>query len=45
MKLHDSKRAPNPRRVRWFMAEPEIDDIELVEVDIFGGYHARGVTG
>ena len=21
MKLYDSRRAPNPRRVRWFMAE------------------------
>lgn len=39
MKLHDSKRAPNPRRVRWFMAEKGIEDIELVEVDIFGGDH------
>lgn len=39
MKLHDSKRAPNPRRVRWFMAEKGIKDIELVEVDIFGGDH------
>jgi glutathione S-transferase len=39
MKLHDSKRAPNPRRVLWYVAEKGIDDIEIVEVDIFGGDH------
>jgi glutathione S-transferase len=39
MKLYQSKRAPNPRRVRWFMAEKGIEDIEIVEVDIFGGDH------
>ncbi|MBO9559978.1 MAG: glutathione S-transferase [Caulobacter sp.] len=39
MKLYDSRRAPNPRRVRWFMAEKGIDDIEIVDVDIFGGQH------
>ncbi|CAN7530520.1 glutathione S-transferase family protein [Caulobacter sp. LjRoot300] len=39
MKLYDSRRAPNPRRVRWFMAEKGIEDIEVVDVDIFGGQH------
>ncbi|MEO7027744.1 MAG: glutathione S-transferase [Caulobacteraceae bacterium] len=39
MKLYDSRRAPNPRRVRWFMAEKGIDDIEIVDVDLFGGAH------
>lgn len=39
MKLYDSKRAPNPRRVRWVMAEKSIDDIEIVEVDVFKGEH------
>lgn len=39
MKLYDSRRAPNPRRVRWFMAEKGIDDIEIVDVDLFGGGH------
>jgi len=39
MKLYDSKRAPNPRRVRWFMAEKGITDIEIVQVDIFKGEH------
>ncbi len=39
MKLYDSKRAPNPRRVRWVMAEKGIDDIEVVNIDIFQGGH------
>ena len=39
MKLYDSRRAPNPRRVRWFMAEKGIDDIEIVDVDLFAGAH------
>ena len=39
MKLYDSRRAPNPRRVRWFMAEKGIDDIEVIDVDLFGGQH------
>lgn len=39
MKLYDSRRAPNPRRVRWFMAEKGIEDVEIVEVDIFAGEH------
>ena len=39
MKLYDSRRAPNPRRVRWFMAEKGIDDIEVVDVDLMTGAH------
>lgn len=39
MRLYDSKRAPNPRRVRWFMAEKGITDIEVVQIDIFSGDH------
>ena len=39
MKLYDSQRAPNPRRVRWCMAEKGIADIEIVPVDIFKGEH------
>ncbi|PVM94066.1 glutathione S-transferase family protein [Caulobacter endophyticus] len=39
MKLYDSRRAPNPRRVRWFMAEKGIEDVEIVEIDIFAGQH------
>ncbi|MEO8926651.1 MAG: glutathione S-transferase [Caulobacteraceae bacterium] len=39
MKLYDSRRAPNPRRVRWLMAEKGIEDIEVVDVDLFAGAH------
>ncbi|MGE5565993.1 MAG: glutathione S-transferase family protein [Parcubacteria group bacterium] len=39
MKLYDSYRAPNPRRVRWFMAEKGIDDVEVINVDVFKGEH------
>ena len=39
MKLFDSKRAPNPRRVRWLLAEKGADDIEIVAVDVFKGEH------
>ncbi|TAL83842.1 MAG: glutathione S-transferase family protein [Rhodanobacter sp.] len=39
MKLYDSHRAPNPRRVRWCMVEKGIEDIEIVPIDIFKGEH------
>lgn len=39
MKLFDSARAPNPRRVRWFLAEKQASDIEIVPVDVFKGEH------
>lgn len=39
MKLYTSHRAPNPRRVRWVMAEKGIEDVEIVEVDIMAGEH------
>ncbi len=39
MKLYDSRRAPNPRRVRWFMAEKGVEDIEVIDVDLFKGDH------
>lgn len=39
MKLYTSHRAPNPRRVRWVMAEKGVKDVELVEVDIMVGEH------
>jgi glutathione S-transferase len=41
MKLYDSRRAPNPRRVRWFLAEKGIGepDVEVIDVDLFGGQH------
>ena len=39
MKLYDTPLAPNPRRVRWFMAEKGIEDVEIVTVDLFQGHH------
>lgn len=39
MKLYDSYRAPNPRRVRWVMAEKGIEDLEVVNVDLLSGEH------
>jgi glutathione S-transferase len=39
MKLYDSRRAPNPRRVRWFMAEKGVADIEVIQIDVFKGEH------
>jgi glutathione S-transferase len=41
VKLYTSHRAPNPRRVRWVMAEKGIDDIELVEIDLLKGEQKR----
>lgn len=39
MKLFDSHRAPNPRRVRWVMAEKGVEDVEIVQVDLLSGEH------
>ena len=39
MKLYDTPLAPNPRRVRWFMAEKAIDDIEVVTLNLMTGEH------
>lgn len=39
MKLYDSRLAPNPRRVRVFMAEKGINDIEVIQVDLMKGEH------
>jgi glutathione S-transferase len=39
MKLYDTPLAPNPRRVRWFMAEKGIDDIEVVTLNLIQGEH------
>jgi glutathione S-transferase len=39
MKLYDSRLAPNPRRVRWFLAEKGVGDLEIVEVDLMSGAH------
>jgi glutathione S-transferase len=39
MKLYDTPLAPNPRRVRWFMAEKGIDDIEVVTLNLMKAEH------
>ena len=39
MKLYDTPLAPNPRRVRWFMAEKGIDDVEVVTLNLMEGQH------
>lgn len=39
MKLYDTPLAPNPRRVRWFMAEKAIDDIEVITLNLMQGEH------
>ena len=39
MKLYDPLMAPNPRRVRWLMAEKGITDIEIVPVNLMTGEH------
>jgi glutathione S-transferase len=41
MKLYDTPLAPNPRRVRWFMAEKGIDDIEIVTLNLIQGEHKQ----
>lgn len=41
MKVYDAAIAPNPRRVRWVMAEKGITDVELVPVSIPDGEHKR----
>lgn len=39
MKLYDTPLAPNPRRVRWFMAEKGIEDIEIETLNLMEGTH------
>lgn len=39
MKLYVSKRAPNPRRVSWFLAEKAVSDIEIIDLDLLKGEH------
>lgn len=41
MKLYVSPRAPNPRRVQMFMAEKNIGDVELVNVDLNAQEHKQ----
>ena len=37
MKLYDTPLAPNPRRVRYFLAEKGIQDLEIVPVSLMAG--------
>lgn len=39
MKLYDTPRAPNPRRVRWVMAEKGVEDIEVETLNLIEGQH------
>jgi glutathione S-transferase len=39
MKIYDTPLAPNPRRVRWFMAEKAIDDVEVITLNLMEGQH------
>jgi glutathione S-transferase len=39
MKLYDTPLAPNPRRVRWVMAEKGVDGVELVTLNLIEGDH------
>lgn len=39
MKLYETVVAPNPRRVRWVMAEKAISDIEVVRLNMTEGQH------
>jgi len=41
MKLYDTPFAPNPRRVRWVMAEKGVDDVEIVALDLMKGEHKQ----
>lgn len=39
MKIYDTPLAPNPRRVRWFMAEKAIEDVEVITLNLMEGQH------
>ena len=39
MKLYFSKRAPNPRRVSWVVAEKGAADLEQIDLDLLKGDH------
>jgi glutathione S-transferase len=41
MKVYDAAIAPNPRRVRWVMAEKGVTDIEVVPISIPDGEHKQ----
>ena len=39
MKLYDNNMANSPRKVRMFLSEKNINDIEIVEIDLMKGEH------
>lgn len=39
MKIYDTPLAPNPRRVRWVMAEKGITDVEVITLNLMEGQH------
>ena len=39
MKLYNNKMANSPRKVRMFLSEKNINDIEMVEIDLMKGEH------
>lgn len=41
MKLYTTRMAPNPRRVAWVMAEKQINDVEIIEVNLLAGEHRQ----
>ena len=39
MKLYNNQMANSPRKVRMFISEKNIKDIEMVEIDLMKGEH------
>ena len=37
MKIYETRTAPNPRRVRIFLAEKQISDVEFIQLDLQNG--------
>lgn len=41
MRLFDTAQAPNPRRVRWLIAEKGVDDLEIVQLNLMQAQHKQ----
>lgn len=41
MKLYTTRMAPNPRRIAWVVAEKQIEDLEIIEVNLLAGEHRQ----
>ena len=41
MRLFDTAQAPNPRRVRWLIAEKGVDDLEIVQLNLMQAHHKQ----